>query len=34
MMSEMRGMRSHENNPDMSGHYPIQFPMRPEERRW
>lgn len=30
----MRGMRSHENNPDMSGHYPIQFPMRPEERRW
>lgn len=26
--------RSRENGPDMSGHYPMNYPMYPEERRW
>lgn len=26
--------RSMDNRPDMSGHYPMNYPMYPEERRW
>ena len=29
-----RGMRSREMGPDMSGHYPMNYPMYPEDRRW
>jgi len=30
----MRGMRSRDIAPDMSGHYPMNYPVYPEERRW
>ena len=26
--------RSRDNGPDMSGHYPMGYPMYPEDRRW
>jgi len=32
--SYMDMRRSRENGPDMSGHYPMNYPMYPEERRW
>jgi len=31
---DMRGMRSRDMGSDVSGHYPINYPMYPEERRW